>query len=91
MTTPHLIEDLRRAVEMLHRCSATHQESRRVEMNFRGQTVWHGHVEVFDLNHSTARRCFAWIVEEQPVVVLELPPVDSAEAAVRSTLALPPW
>jgi hypothetical protein len=53
---------------------------------FRGQTVWHGEVEVFDLTgHPKAKRCYAWIHREglgeqgeRFVAVLEIPPVVSA-------------
>jgi hypothetical protein len=50
---------------------------------FRGQTVWKGQVQVFDLSgHPKAARCYAWSYPEGPsnqderfVAVLEIPPV----------------
>jgi hypothetical protein len=53
--------------------------------------VWQGDVEVFDLTgHPKAKRCFASSHAEgkddkgeRLVAVLELPPVESTEAAVR--------
>jgi hypothetical protein len=58
---------------------------------FQGQTVWQGDVEVFDLNgHPKAERAYAWShldgeKDERTrfVTVLELPPVNSPETAVR--------
>jgi len=58
---------------------------------FNGQTVWQGEVEVFDLTgHPKAKRCYAWShldgekdERERFVAVLEIPPVESAETAVR--------
>jgi len=62
---------------------------------FRGQTVWRGDVEVFDLTgHPKAKRCHAWSHREGPndqgerfVTVLELPPVDSPQSAVKVAIA----
>jgi len=58
---------------------------------FRGETVWQGDVEVFDLTgHPKAKRCYAWShldgakdYRERFVAVLEIPPVDSAKRAVQ--------
>ena len=49
-------------------------------------------VEAFDIQgHPKARRCYAWSYEEggetQYVTVLEIPPVDSAETAVKVAIA----
>ncbi len=59
---------------------------------FRGQTVWDGVVEVFQLSgHPQAKRCYAWSFSEDEgphyVAVLALPPVDSACTAVRAAIA----
>jgi hypothetical protein len=61
---------------------------------FQGKTVWRGEVEVFDLHqHPTAKHCYAWSHREGPddqgerfVAVLEIPPVDSAQKAVRAAI-----
>jgi hypothetical protein len=58
---------------------------------FRGQTVWQGNVEVFDLHgHPKAKRCYGWSHAEGKddkgerfVTVLEMPPVSSPETAVK--------
>jgi hypothetical protein len=54
--------------------------------------AWDGVVETFDLQgHAKAKRCHAWSYEEngetQYTTVLEIPPVDSAETAVKVAIA----
>ncbi len=61
---------------------------------FRGQTVWKGEVEVFSLTgHPKAKRCYAWPHRTGPnnndarvVAVLEIPPVESPETALRASI-----
>jgi len=85
------IERLKLAVEQLHKCSAVHVSTVPVHEKFKGQTVWRGEVEVFDLTgHPKAKRAYGWSHREGKndegerfVAVLELPPVVSAETAVR--------
>jgi hypothetical protein len=58
---------------------------------FRGKTLWNGYVEVFDLNgHPKAKRAYGWShpdgndnKTERFVTVLEIPPVNSPETAVK--------
>lgn len=79
------------AIEHLHDCSATWRESVPVCENFRGKTLWKGDVEVFDLHyHAKAKRAYGWSHPENAdgtgerfVAVLEIPPVVSAETAVK--------
>jgi hypothetical protein len=79
------------AVSQLHNCGATYSKTVPVHEIFRGKTVWQGDVEVFDLHgHPKAKRCYAWshldgANDERTrfVAVLEIPPVVSAETAVR--------
>ena len=78
----------------LHDCSSKHVETVPVHEVFRGQTVWQGNVEVFDLTgHPKAKRCYAWSHREGKddngerfVAVLEIPPVVSPETAVRASI-----
>jgi hypothetical protein len=85
------LERLQLAVEHLHKCKAVHSATVSVHEVFRGQTVWQGDVEVFDLtDHPKAKRAYAWShldgkrdQRERFVAVLEIPPVKSAETAVR--------
>lgn len=91
MASKEYIERLQLAVEHLHKCSAFHVQSVPVHERFQGRTVWQGEVEVFDLKgHPKAIRCYAWShsegkgdTGERFVAVLELPPVESPETAVR--------
>jgi hypothetical protein len=77
-------------VQHLHKCRATHVASAPVHEVFRGKTVWLENVEVFDLDgHPKAKRCYGWTYDEpaQFITILELPPVDSPESAVKVGVA----
>ena len=82
------------AVSQLHNCGATHLKTVAVREIFRGQTVWDGEVEVFELTgHPQASRAYAWShregeneESERFVAVLEIPPVVSALSAVRASI-----
>ena len=86
------IEELRDVIRRLHGAEATHIESVPVKEEFRGQTVWEGIVEVFDLTgHATAHRVYAWVNESpdkprQHVTVLHSHPIKSAQDAVRAAI-----
>jgi hypothetical protein len=87
-------EQLRKSIERLYHCKATHTQSAIVCEVFHGKTVWDGTVEVFELSgHSQAQRCFAWKRwedgegdHERIVMVLGIPPVDSPIAAVKAAI-----
>ena len=82
---------LQTAVQHLHNCAAVWRETVPVHEVFRGQTVWKGEVEVYDLaGHPKVKRACAWSHRqgkndegERFVAVFEIPPVLSAETAVR--------
>ena len=82
---------LQLTIQHLHNCAAVHRQTVPVHELFKGQTVWQGDVEVFDLTgHPKAKRAYAWSHPEGKddkgerfVTVLEIPPVDSAVTAVR--------
>jgi hypothetical protein len=86
------LEELRDAIRQLHGAEATHVESVVVEETFKGQMVWEGIVEVFDLvGHPTAHRAYAWAHDgkhpkESSIAVLHKEPITSAAAAVRAAL-----
>lgn len=94
MNKQDYIARLQVAVSQLHNCGAIWRETVPVHEVFRGQTVWQGEVEVFDLtNHPKAKRAYAWSHLDKPddrderfVAVLELPPVESAITAVRASI-----
>jgi hypothetical protein len=90
--TTELLADIRRAVERAGECEAQHVESVAVVEMFRGKTVWEGIVESFKLTgHPKAKRAYGWAYQDDEetryVAVLELPPVDSANTAVRAAIA----
>jgi hypothetical protein len=78
----------------LHNCSATWLKSVSVKEVFRGETLWNGDVEVFDLiGHPKAKRAYGWShpdgddnKTERFVTVLEIPPVTSPETAVKISI-----
>lgn len=78
----------------MHGGRATWRETIPVHEVFRGQTVWQGCVEVFDLDgHAKAKRAYAWSQlegkndeEEHFTTVLEIPPVESARTAVQASI-----
>ncbi len=86
------IENIRRAVEAMHECKATHERSVSVKEMFGTQTAWEGGVESFTLTgHPKAQRCHAWSFDDNGetryLSVLELPPVESPQTAVRAAIA----
>lgn len=85
------LDRLKLVIEHLHNCSAQYRRTDPVHEVFKGQTVWQGNVEVFDLvGHPSAKRAYGWSHREGKndegerfVAVLEIPPVDSAQRAVQ--------
>ena len=88
------IDELKGAIRRLHGCEADHVETVPVTETFQGRIVWQGEVEVFNVRgHPKAARCYAWAHAEGEddkgkrfVAVLELPPVESAQTAVRAAI-----
>jgi hypothetical protein len=86
------IEALKKAIRAMHGCGARHFTTVPVTEMSRGKIVWQGDVEVFDLvKHPKAQTCYAWSDEvngtTQTIAMLGLPPVDSAETAVKVALS----
>jgi hypothetical protein len=76
----------------MHEWKAAHERSAPVVEMFGKQTAWEGIVESFALTgHPKAKRCYAWSFLEngqpQYTTVLEIPPVDSPESAVKVAIA----
>lgn len=88
------LEQLQAAVSLSHNCPATHSKTVSVHETFRGETVWEGDVEVYDLHgHPKASTAYAWIHREGDhdqrtsfVTILGIPPVVSAETAIRAQI-----
>jgi hypothetical protein len=86
------IEKLKDAIETMHKCKARHVGSEPVIDLFDGEVAWDGVVATFELEgHPKAKRCYAWSYiedgEPQYTTVLEIPPVDSPESAVKVAIA----
>lgn len=81
------IERVLKAVEKAAECPAAHVETVAVVEGLRDQIVWQGQVEVFELTgHPSAKRAYGWECGEEVITVLEIPPVHSANTAVRAAL-----
>ena len=74
------------AVERATGSPVKHLESVPVVETFRGETVWQGTVEVFQVAKPPPARAYGWAVDNDYVAVLGNPPVDSPVAAVRAWL-----
>ena len=82
------------AIMQLHNCGATWRKTVPVHEVFNGKTIWQGEVEVFDLaGHPKAKRAYGWSHPEGDdnkgerfVAVLEIPPVDSPQTAVKISI-----
>jgi hypothetical protein len=90
---PHKkITKLKDAIRATHGCESLHVESVPVKEIFEGQTARQGTVEVFDLiGHPKAKRAYAWSYHDgdqtRSIAVLEVPPVDSPQSAVKVAIA----
>jgi aminoglycoside phosphotransferase (APT) family kinase protein len=87
------INELRDIIRKLHGVEATHVETVPVKETFRGQTVWEGHVEVFDIDHPQTSRIYAWSHDtddpaspRRHVTVLHLPPAITPLRAVQASI-----
>ena len=81
------IDQIQKAVEKATECPARHVESTAVVEGFRGHTIWQGVVEIFELEgHPKAKRAYGWQEGEYFKAVLEIPPVNSPNSAVRASI-----
>jgi hypothetical protein len=85
--------ELRRAVERMHECSARLVQSVPVSEAHESATVWEGLVHVFDLDgHPTAKRAYAWSApiegsdKRRFFAVLHQAPITSPLDAVRAAI-----
>jgi len=87
------VGDIVNAIETMHECKCRWVGAVPVVEVFRGETAWEGTVEIFTLiNHPKAKKCYAWYYidddgKKQYTAVLEIPPVDSPETAVKVAIA----
>jgi len=90
------IEELQDVIKKLHEAEARHLESVPVKEMHKGQIVWEGVVEVFELiGHPKASKIYAWSHEKwegeaasgsRTITVLHIHPIQSARDAVRAAI-----
>jgi hypothetical protein len=89
------LDRLKMTIEDLHKCSACYLRTQLVDESVGKKITWIGDVEVFALTgHPKAKICYAWShhkrkndeAEERIFAVLEIPPVDSPQTAVRADI-----
>jgi hypothetical protein len=87
-------DQLKQAVELQHGGTATHVQSTPVHESCKGQTVWNGAVQVFDLEGSPggASRAYAWSYglpdgQRRMLTVLHGGPITGPREAVQSVMA----
>jgi hypothetical protein len=89
---PAGIPALQDAIRHLEGVQSRHVETVPVREKHKGQTVWQGEVEVFELvGHPKAKRAYAWSHATEGTrrrfhVVLHSPPVDRPVMAVRTAV-----
>jgi hypothetical protein len=91
----HYIEEIQATFLRLHNCTAKYIETVPVLEEFQGQPVWQGEVEVFELlDHPKAKIGYGWghatgehDQGRRYITVLQLPPVDSPQTAVKVAIA----
>ncbi len=88
------IERLQNAIRDLHGCESQYLETVPVTETFQGKTVWQGDVEVFEIRgHPEATHAYVWShragkgdKETRYITVLNVPPVDSPQTAVKAAV-----
>lgn len=87
------IAELQAVFLKLYNCDAEYVETVPVIEQFQGETIFQGDVEVFDLTgHPKATRGYGWGYTttegggRRYFTVLELPPVDSPQTAVKAAI-----
>jgi len=81
-------EMVAQSLSKLEKSPCRYIETVAVKEQFKGQTVWDGEIMVFALDRPPEERCYVWVDrdENRMVTVLERPPVNSAETALRAYL-----
>lgn len=87
------VEQLKKIVEEMHRCTAKFAKIVPVSETFQEQSVWQGTVYIFDIKgHPSANKCYAWSspiegsTKRRYYAVLHVTPIDSPEKAVRASI-----
>jgi hypothetical protein len=86
------LEAIQHAINTGFNCNSRHLKTVPVHLKHEGKTMWDGKVEVFEIiGHPRTKTCYAWGFRTDEgnfefATVLELPPVDSPENAVKAYL-----
>lgn len=87
------LRELITAIALKHNCKAVYKETVLVHLSTADEeTVWFGHVQVFDLiGHKRAKVCYAWRHHGpdggmKPITVLGSRLVNSAQKAVQAAI-----
>jgi len=88
------IKELQETIRRLHGVESSHVETVPVKESFKGETIWEGEVEVFELyDHPETDKLYAWVHEmddtdnpERHVTVLHIHPITSPQLAVRAAI-----
>ena len=88
------IDRIKKALESKEKCHAAHVTSLLVSEQFEGKVIWEGIVETFDLHdHPTAKVAYGWErwrdhekADAEYTVVLGVPPINSAQDAVKAAI-----
>ncbi len=91
MNQAEYVAHLQKAIKKTFGLESAHVETVGVVETFRGQVLFDGDVEVFDVTgHPDAKRCYAWANDietgSNSTVVLERPPIKTALDAVRAAI-----
>lgn len=89
---PKEISNLQAAVRAMHGCECIYRRTEFVPEVLQRDIAWDGLVRVFKLiNHSKAKYCYAWSYREGSEIkyaaMLDIPPVNSSQSAVKAAKA----
>lgn len=90
-TAMEYLEELQDAIRRLHGVESEYVETVPIVEEFEGRTMWEGDVSVFKvIGHPQTDTAYAWrdyqAGKKRYVAVLQLPPVDSPQLAVRAAV-----
>jgi hypothetical protein len=89
MANMDYIEALTHAIKQGFSCEAKHIKTEHIKEVFKGETVWEGEVEVFEItSHPKAKQAYGWGFREDKkaefATVLGLPPINNSQDAVKA-------
>ena len=87
---------IKKAVQELTGCDALRVDTQVVTEKFRGQVLWEGFVEVFDLkHHAVAKRAYGWSTgtgeNARYFAILETAPITAPKLAIKAAIYMEAW